>query len=102
MSKPQLPVDERRTEVLQVRLKKSEKAELEAGAIALGVSVGALMRTSGLEKARRRPLARGKKYTTRKVAMSAMEAGADAVTATAVVTPACNQDGSCQLRKSEA
>ena len=35
-----------------MRLSQSEKAEIEAGAIALGVSAGALMREAGLEKAR--------------------------------------------------
>lgn len=52
MPRPSLPADERRTEVLQVRLSKTEKSELEAGAAALGVSAGALMRDAGLEKAR--------------------------------------------------
>lgn len=52
MPRPSLPVEERRTEVLQVRLSKAEKSELEAGAAALGVSAGALMREAGLEKAR--------------------------------------------------
>ena len=52
MPRPSLPAESRRTEVLQVRLSQSEKTELEAGATALGVSAGALMREAGLEKAR--------------------------------------------------
>lgn len=52
MPRPSLPADERRSEVLQVRLSKSEKSELEAGAAALEISAGALMREAGLKKAR--------------------------------------------------
>lgn len=52
MSRPPLPDDERRTETLQVRLSAQEKSELVAGAEALGVSVGSLMREAGLARVR--------------------------------------------------
>jgi hypothetical protein len=48
MPRPKLPADERRTEVLQVRLTSDEKSEIEHGAAKLETSAGALMRESAL------------------------------------------------------
>jgi hypothetical protein len=48
MPRPKLPADERRTEVLQVRLTADEKSEIEQGAAQLETSAGALMRESAL------------------------------------------------------
>jgi hypothetical protein len=48
MPRPKLPADERRKEVLQVRLTADEKSEIERGAAQLETSAGALMRKSAL------------------------------------------------------
>lgn len=68
MPRPSLPADERRTEVLQVRLSEAEKGTLEGGAAALGVSTGALMREAGLEAARKALHKRGSQKKPRRTA----------------------------------
>jgi len=52
MPRKPLPADERRSEVLQVRLSGQEKTELERGAKRMGISVGSLMRDSALSAVR--------------------------------------------------
>jgi len=53
MPRPKLPANDRRTEVLQVRLSPTERAKLKAGAKAGGTSETDLLRSSGLAEAKR-------------------------------------------------
>ncbi|WP_425492552.1 plasmid mobilization protein [Lysobacter changpingensis] len=53
MARPPLPESERRTEVLQLRLTKGERKDLDEGAEASGEQVSEFIRTAALEKAKR-------------------------------------------------
>lgn len=52
MGRPPLPEGERRSEVLQLRLTRDERAGLEAGAEAAGQVLSDFIRTSALERAK--------------------------------------------------
>jgi len=53
MARPPLPDSERRTEVLQLRLTKGERKDLDEGAEATGEQVSEFIRTAALDKAKR-------------------------------------------------
>ena len=53
MGRPPLPESERRSEVLQLRLTKGERKDMEAGADASGEQLTEFIRGAALEKAAR-------------------------------------------------
>lgn len=53
MARPPLPESERRTEVLQLRLTKGERKDLDEGAEASGEQVTEFIRKAALDKAKR-------------------------------------------------
>ena len=53
MARPPKPESERRTEVLQLRLTKGERKELDEGAEATSAEVTTFIRTAALDKAKR-------------------------------------------------
>lgn len=53
MARPKLPEEERRSEVLQLRLTKAERELMDEGAEALGVQVSEMIREAALAKAKR-------------------------------------------------
>lgn len=53
MARPPLPDSERRTEVLQLRLTKGERKDLDDGAEATGEPVSEFIRAAALDKAKR-------------------------------------------------
>jgi len=53
MARPPLPDSERRTEVLQLRLTKGERKDLDEGAVATGEQVSEFIRTAALDKVKR-------------------------------------------------
>jgi uncharacterized protein (DUF1778 family) len=50
MVRPKLPADERRSEVLQIRLTKSERASMEAGAKRAGIGLSEFIRDAALSQ----------------------------------------------------
>ncbi|MGH8074948.1 MAG: plasmid mobilization protein [Lysobacter sp.] len=53
MARPPLPDSERRSEVLQLRLTKDERKDLDAGANAAGEQTSEFIRTAALVRAQR-------------------------------------------------
>jgi uncharacterized protein (DUF1778 family) len=53
MARPPLPESKRRSEVLQLRLTKGERADMEGGASASGEILSEFIRGAALEKAER-------------------------------------------------
>lgn len=53
MGRPPLPEHERRTEVLQLRMTKGERADMQDGADAAGEQLSEFIRNAALEKAER-------------------------------------------------